>query len=406
MSRAPRRNLRAGRQAEDRRPIHVQILSNGCPPRNWLTNLTRARKRDWREMHRLWNIERRGNPWDQSDADDLREYIWISFWKNFQNFTNSARYSFDYSFVVEEVLYRYFSTRNDLPNGSRIRQSYYPSSFSSHQFNSFIEIVNISTNYHGINKGVLAAKSGRTWRASTKAVPWWADDAANLSRIDHLETIRLYNRVAQEDRAESSRDFSLRPVCRSTTSNKKGRGRGSKERRATREEWTGRREEREEDEAEEERGRTSKLTTLAGVPGDPVATRATEARSHLARVYRYEDEERVIEVAEEAIPGRACQDVLRETTNRQCYAVWTSSSSIWRFVRLVPPRPLSRSRPSAFLLARFLPSRARPQQTGRRSSSYAIPEKDDPPLHVQMGNHGTRSSLNPDSIYSLSATIP
>lgn len=26
--------------SEDRRPIHVQILSNGCPPRNWLTNLT------------------------------------------------------------------------------------------------------------------------------------------------------------------------------------------------------------------------------------------------------------------------------------------------------------------------------------------------------------------------------
>lgn len=54
---------------------------------------------------------------------------------------------------------------------------------------------------------------------------------------------------------------------------------------------------------EREKGRsTSKLTTLAWLPGDPVAARATEARSHL--VYRYEDEERVIEVVR-PIPGRA-----------------------------------------------------------------------------------------------------
>ena len=81
--------------------------------------------------------------------------------------------------------------------------------------------------------------------------------------------------------------------------------------------------EREREREREEHVKTNDIGRT--LPGDPVAARATEARSHL--VYRYEDEERVIEVVQ-PIPGRAGQDVPRETTNRQCYAVWTSSSSI------------------------------------------------------------------------------
>lgn len=153
----------------------------------------------------------------------------------------------------------------------------------------------------------------------------------------------------------------------------------------------GSREESSSDEGRRQRVKTN--DTGRALPGDPLAARATEARSHL--VYRYEDEERVIEVVR-PIPGRAGQDVPRETTNRQCYAVWTSSPLLDMTLCALP----CPSFPCRFLLLRRLsldpagPGAAvslRPRCFARTrlAGSGTLSEKDDSPLHVQIANHGS-----------------
>ena len=107
-----------------------------------------------------------------------------------------------------------------------------------------------------------------------------------------LETNRLYNRVAQEERAEFSRDFSLRPT--STASNRKGR-RGKKER-------------------EREGGREDVKTNDTGLGSLETRWRRGQPRpgaTSLACIGTRTGKERVIEVAE-AIPGRAGQETCLE----------------------------------------------------------------------------------------------